>query len=98
MFRPRVLYLWLHMIAAFCALLLILVGADILAALLSDSDELKMAVLLALLPFSLVMGACALAIFGSFLILLLQWLLISVEHRCGQPTSRPFAALWDSRA
>ena len=81
MFRTRVIYLWLQMIAAAAALLvLVAVLAGILA------NDFKTLVMTLLLPFPIALGACFVAIFGSLpMMSLMQRLLIAVGNRSGRP-------------
>jgi len=81
MFRTRVIYLWLQMIGT-TAVTLLLVA--VLGGLLAN--DFKTLVVAVLFSFPLALGACVVAIFGSFpMMSLMQWLLIGVGNRSGRP-------------
>jgi len=81
MFRTRVIYLWLQMILAAAAMLLL--AAVIGGLLANDFKTLAMSVLFA---FPVALGACVVAIVGGFpMMSLMQWLLIGVGNRSGRP-------------
>jgi hypothetical protein len=81
MFRTRVIYLWLQMIGATSTLVAL---AAILAGLLAN--DFKTLVMSVLFAFPVVLGACFVAIIGGIpMLLLMQYLLISVGNRSGRP-------------